>query len=233
MPPQAKVYTLISRPTARAWPSCRRRTAPSSCGSPTAPGAAKAVVSGADRINATTGNPCDWLRDNVTMVCALVPAGRGPAPAEPAVPPGRTSHENYGKAAPAPTYEDLLNSAHDDALFDYYFTSQLAAINTGNRREDANRQARGIRQRDAGARRPAPAHHEDQEAVLAHGADERLPAGRRDLVARRRAREEDRRPAVARRHHAHRRRAGTAQLPLARRPAGDGRSGSRRSTAAI
>jgi dipeptidyl aminopeptidase/acylaminoacyl peptidase len=95
-----------------------------------ASGAAKAVVSGADRINATTGDPCDWLRDNVTIVCALVPAGRGQAPAEPAVPPGPNVHENYGKAAPAPTYEDLLNSAHDDALFDYYFTSQLAAINT-------------------------------------------------------------------------------------------------------
>jgi dipeptidyl aminopeptidase/acylaminoacyl peptidase len=40
-------------------------------------------------------------------------------------------HESYGKAAPAPTYEDLLKNAHDDALFEYYFTSQLAAINTG------------------------------------------------------------------------------------------------------
>jgi len=96
-----------------------------------ATGAAKAVVTGADRINATIGDPCDWLRDNLTMVCELVPAGRGPAPAEPAVPPGPNVHESYGKAAPAPTYEDLLQNAHDDALFDYYFTGQLAAINTG------------------------------------------------------------------------------------------------------
>ena len=96
-----------------------------------ATGAAKAVVSGADRINATTGDPCDWLRDNVTMVCALVPAGRGPAPVEPAVPAGPNVHETSGKAAPAPTYEDLLANAHDDALFEYYFTSQLASINTG------------------------------------------------------------------------------------------------------
>ena len=75
-------------------------------------------------------DPCDWLRDNVTMVCELVPAGRGPAPAEPTVPLGPNVHENYGNAAPAPTYEDLLENAHDDALFDYYFTSQLAVINT-------------------------------------------------------------------------------------------------------
>jgi len=51
-------------------------------------GSARAAVTGADRINATTGDPCDWLRDNVTMVCELVPAGRGPAPVEPIVPSG-------------------------------------------------------------------------------------------------------------------------------------------------
>jgi dipeptidyl aminopeptidase/acylaminoacyl peptidase len=95
-----------------------------------ATGSAKAVVTGADRVNATTGDPCDWLHDNLTMVCELVPPARGAAPSEPAVPPGPTVHENYGKAAPAPTYEDLLVSAHDDALFEYYFTSQLASINT-------------------------------------------------------------------------------------------------------
>ena len=100
-------------------------------------GAAKAVVTGSDRINATTGDPCDWLRDNATMVCELVPAGRGPAPVEPTVPSGPNVHESYGKAAPAPTYEDLLNSAFDEALFDYYFTSQLAAINTGTGAKDA------------------------------------------------------------------------------------------------
>jgi dipeptidyl aminopeptidase/acylaminoacyl peptidase len=93
-------------------------------------GAAKAIVTGADRINATTGDPCDWLRDNVTIVCELVPAGRGAAPVEPAVPAGPTVHENYGKPSPAPTYEDLLKNPYDDALFDYYFTSQLASINT-------------------------------------------------------------------------------------------------------
>src|SRR3954453_16070554 len=93
-------------------------------------GASRAVVTGADRINATAGDPCDWLKDNVTMVCELVPAGRGPAPVEPLVPSGPHVEENYGKAAPAPTYEYLLKTASDDALFEYYFSSQLAAINT-------------------------------------------------------------------------------------------------------
>ena len=93
-------------------------------------GSAKAVVTGSDRINATTGDPCDWLKDSVTIVCELVPAGRGQAPAEPTVPSGPNVHENYGKPAPAPTYEDLLKTAYDDALFEHYFTSQLAAINS-------------------------------------------------------------------------------------------------------
>ena len=34
--------------------------------------------------------------------------------------------ENIGRAAPGRTYEDLLTSAHDEALFEYYFTSQIA-----------------------------------------------------------------------------------------------------------
>jgi len=93
-------------------------------------GSAKAIVSGADHINATAGDPCDWLKDNQTMVCELVPANRGAAPPEPMVPSGPNVSENYGKAAPAPTYEDLLKTSHDDALFEHYFTSQLASVNT-------------------------------------------------------------------------------------------------------
>lgn len=86
------------------------------------------LVSGTDRLNATTGDPCDWLRDNKTLICQFVPVGRGPAPAEPAVPTGPNIQETSGKAAPAATYEDMIKTAHDEALFEYYFTSQLASI---------------------------------------------------------------------------------------------------------
>jgi dipeptidyl aminopeptidase/acylaminoacyl peptidase len=86
------------------------------------------LVSGVDRLNATTGDPCDWLRDNKTLVCTMVAANRGPVPAEPSVPAGPNVQESIGKAAPAPTFEDMLKTAHDDALFEYYFTSQVAAI---------------------------------------------------------------------------------------------------------
>src|SRR5881227_3462343 len=40
-------------------------------------GAAK-KVSGIARLSAAAGDPCDWLRDNKTLVCKVVPAGRGP-----------------------------------------------------------------------------------------------------------------------------------------------------------
>jgi dipeptidyl aminopeptidase/acylaminoacyl peptidase len=94
-----------------------------------ATGASK-LVSGTERANATTGDPCDWLHDNVTLVCEMVPADRGPAPKESEVPVGPNVQENSGKAAPAATYEDLLKTTFDDSLFEYYFTSQLVAINT-------------------------------------------------------------------------------------------------------
>jgi dipeptidyl aminopeptidase/acylaminoacyl peptidase len=90
------------------------------------------LVSGSERLNATTGDPCDWLHDNATLICELVPAGRGPAPQEPVIPTGPNIQETSGKAAPAATYEDMIKTAHDEALFEYYFTSQLAAINVAS-----------------------------------------------------------------------------------------------------
>jgi dipeptidyl aminopeptidase/acylaminoacyl peptidase len=100
----------------------------------TATGRAK-MMSGTDRLNATTGDPCDWLHDNKTLVCQLVPAGRPAPPAEATVPLGPNVQETAGKAAPAATFEDMLKTTHDDALFDYYFTSQLAAIDAATGRK--------------------------------------------------------------------------------------------------
>src|SRR5579884_654231 len=84
----------------------------------------------ADHLNATSGDPCDWLSDNATLVCKFVPLGRGPAPAEPAVPSGPNVLESDGKVAQVATYEDMLNNEHDEDLFDYYFASQLGSVNT-------------------------------------------------------------------------------------------------------
>ena len=74
-------------------------------------------------------NPCSWM-DVTHLVCETIPAGRGAAPAAPAYPDGPVTQETDGKKLPAPTFEDLLASPHDEKLFDYYFGSQLAVIGT-------------------------------------------------------------------------------------------------------
>ncbi|MGV3723707.1 MAG: alpha/beta hydrolase family protein, partial [Actinomycetota bacterium] len=55
---------------------------------------------------------------------------RGAAPVSPAVPAGPTIQESSGVKAPVRTFQDLLRNAHDEALFDYYFTSQLALVDS-------------------------------------------------------------------------------------------------------
>src|SRR3954468_14459472 len=54
------------------------------------------LVSGVDRLNATAGDPCDWLHDNKTLICTLVAAARGPVPNPPSVPTGPNVQESIG-----------------------------------------------------------------------------------------------------------------------------------------
>ncbi len=83
-------------------------------------------------LNGTTGAPCQW-RDASSFACRLVVADRGAPPAEPSVPSGPIIQESRGRAAPNRTYEDLLESPHDEALFDYYFGSQVALVSLDGR----------------------------------------------------------------------------------------------------
>ena len=69
-----------------------------------------------------------WLADGQALVCAVVPADRGPAPVPRQLPSGPTIQENLGDKAPARTFQDLLKNAHDEAVFEHYLTSQLARI---------------------------------------------------------------------------------------------------------
>ncbi len=79
-------------------------------------------------LNATNGPPCQWMPAGTNLLCEFVPDGRGPAPVEPETPVGPTIQETRGRAAPAPTFEDLLKNHFDEQLFDYYFTAQLALV---------------------------------------------------------------------------------------------------------
>jgi dipeptidyl aminopeptidase/acylaminoacyl peptidase len=78
---------------------------------------------------------CDWLNDSAALLCTFVPPGRGPAPGLPAAPAGPNVQENFGAPGPIPTYQDLLTNAHDEELFEYHFTTELAFVDaaTGRR----------------------------------------------------------------------------------------------------
>ncbi|HEY1936599.1 MAG TPA: prolyl oligopeptidase family serine peptidase [Candidatus Angelobacter sp.] len=83
------------------------------------------------RINAVLGEPLQWMPDGKTLLVQTVPANRGNAPAEPKSPDGPIIQESDGKRAPVRTYEDLLQDPHDEDLFDYYATTQLALVKNG------------------------------------------------------------------------------------------------------
>jgi dipeptidyl aminopeptidase/acylaminoacyl peptidase len=79
-------------------------------------------------VNAAYGAPFTWVSDGRTLIVRTIPAGRGAAPAAPEVPAGPIIQETAGEAAPARTYQDLLRNEHDEALFEYFATSQLVRI---------------------------------------------------------------------------------------------------------
>ncbi|MGH9793423.1 MAG: prolyl oligopeptidase family serine peptidase [Candidatus Acidiferrales bacterium] len=81
-------------------------------------------------LNAVFGSACDWMPGATKLLCRTVPAGRGKPPEAPAVPAGPHIEESSGKPAPVRTYQDLLQNSHDQALFDYYATSQLMLVDT-------------------------------------------------------------------------------------------------------
>jgi dipeptidyl aminopeptidase/acylaminoacyl peptidase len=80
------------------------------------------------RIHSAIGEPFQWLPGSRSLLVQLVPGGRPAPPEESKVPAGPTIQETAGKAGPARTYQDLLASPHDERLFEYYATSQLAIV---------------------------------------------------------------------------------------------------------
>jgi dipeptidyl aminopeptidase/acylaminoacyl peptidase len=79
---------------------------------------------------ASESSPISWL-NNSTLALLTVPAERGAVPQKSEIPTGPVVDENYGKATPAPTYEDLLKSPTDETIFSYYATSQIAELKLG------------------------------------------------------------------------------------------------------
>lgn len=91
-----------------------------------ASGAARRLVG--PRLSDISGAAFDWLPGSEQLLVRLVPEGRGAAPHPPRVPSGPIVMETSGREAQNRTYQDLLANAHDEALFEHYFTSQLARV---------------------------------------------------------------------------------------------------------
>jgi dipeptidyl aminopeptidase/acylaminoacyl peptidase len=88
----------------------------------------KGVVVNAVSVRPNAGQVVQWMPDNRTLLVQTVPAGRGAPPAEETVPKSPNIQESAGRPGPVRTYQDLLKDAHDEALFDFYATSQLAFV---------------------------------------------------------------------------------------------------------
>jgi hypothetical protein len=83
---------------------------------------------GAIHLNAVLQQPCHWMPNSTELLCLTIPAGRGAAPKPSEVPNGPNVEENLGRVSPARTYEDMLKTPSDEAIFEFYATAQLARV---------------------------------------------------------------------------------------------------------
>ncbi|HMO13431.1 MAG TPA: prolyl oligopeptidase family serine peptidase [Pirellulaceae bacterium] len=71
----------------------------------------------------------NWMPDGESLICATIPVEQGTEPPAPRQPLGPNIQESFGFETPTRTYQDLLKDPYDEALFDFYFTTQLAIVN--------------------------------------------------------------------------------------------------------
>jgi len=79
-------------------------------------------------LNGIFGAPCEWVSDSQSLVCKAVVNSRGVPPQRSEVPTGPVVQENLGRTTPGATYEDMIKSPEDEAIFDYYATSQVEVV---------------------------------------------------------------------------------------------------------
>ena len=90
-----------------------------------------ATLGGARRGGGGAGSRMvQWTPDGAVL-SLLVPADRGPEPSASPVPSGPTVYRTRDKATPTSTLPFLLRTPHDEALFKYYTTAQLARLEAG------------------------------------------------------------------------------------------------------
>ncbi len=65
-----------------------------------------------------------WIDDNTLLYRTIVKPLSAAPPKSP-VPKGPTLQENYGKASPRPTFQDMIKNPYDEQLYEFYATTQL------------------------------------------------------------------------------------------------------------
>ncbi len=83
----------------------------------------KAVKVNFDALNATLGFPYMWTSDDDIIYKSVDKTKVSPR--KPSMPKGPVVQENLGKSVQARTYQDLIKSAYDESLFEYYTSAQL------------------------------------------------------------------------------------------------------------
>jgi dipeptidyl aminopeptidase/acylaminoacyl peptidase len=84
-------------------------------------------------LNGVFGRPCEWLQDSQRLICKAVLKERAAPPVRSQVPTGPVIQENLGRVTPVATYQDLLKNPEDEAIFDYYATSQVVVVGLDGR----------------------------------------------------------------------------------------------------
>jgi len=80
-------------------------------------------------LNTITGS-YSWYDNNSLLYRTIVKPPTA-APQRPLTPQGPAVQENYGKASPRPTFQDMLKSPFDEMLFSFFTTTQLVKNTNG------------------------------------------------------------------------------------------------------
>jgi dipeptidyl aminopeptidase/acylaminoacyl peptidase len=85
------------------------------------------------RVNDVLGRGFSWMPGSGELLVRMVPNPRSAAPVAPRTPGGPSVQETSERSATNRTYQDLLGSTYDEALFEHYATTQLALVDLGGK----------------------------------------------------------------------------------------------------
>jgi len=85
-------------------------------------------------VNGSLGNTYLWVDDNSLIYKATTFPALS-VPKKVITPIGPSAQQSLGKAAPSPTFQDLIKSPYDEQLFEFYCTSQLIQNTNGTEKK--------------------------------------------------------------------------------------------------